>query len=89
MIVLGYPSSKNPFFLTYSVERASLTISFVISSGTYSPDANIDFTFRPNSVSFLIFSLNISPVEICLIPLPYSTLEAIVPLPTPGAPKNI
>ena len=61
LIVLGKPSSKNPF-LQSSFDNLSQTKSIVSSSGTNWPLSKYDFTFFPSSVSFLILCLKISPV---------------------------
>ena len=88
LIVRGNPSRMKPF-LQSSFFIRSLSISIVISSGTRFPLSMNIFTFLPTSVSSFMCFLNRSPVEMCGMFRFGAILDAYVPFPEPGAPRNI
>jgi len=61
-IVLGKPSSKNPF-LQSSSKNLSLIICIIILSGTKLPISIYFFADKPISVFLFTLFLNISPVD--------------------------
>jgi len=87
-IVRGNPSRINPF-LQSSFSILFFNISITISSGTRLPLFMNSFTLSPISVFSFMFFLNRSPVEMCGTPRFGAILEAYVPFPEPGAPRNI
>jgi len=87
-IVRGNPSRMNPSWQFFSFIR-SFSISITISSGTRSPLFTNSFAFNPILVLFSMFFLSKSPVEMCGMLRFGAILEAYVPFPEPGAPRNI
>ena len=87
-IVRGKPSNRKPLAQSACVIR-SFTRAIIRSSDTNPPDAIMSLTFRPRAVPAATAARNMSPVEICGIPIFSIISFACVPFPAPGAPNKI
>src|SRR3972149_986461 len=86
-MVLGKPSSTNPFSQSFSWSR-SATRSMINLSGTNSPRRIYSEACLPSTLCSATALRRISPVEICGAANFSSSNFAWVPLPAPGGPSN-